>query len=181
MFASRLAELPPETRDALLLAAAADGADRDAVTRAGPGLDPAVLAPAEEAGLVSVDTTGVNFRHPLIRSAVYHRAPFASRAVVHRRLADLSHDQPDRRAWHLAAAALRPDEDIASLLAATIVPAQRRGGPAARALILERAARLSPDPADQSPASPVGRRGGGIDRADRVGAGSRCPRAAADQ
>jgi DNA-binding CsgD family transcriptional regulator len=145
-----LAELPPQTRDALLLAAAADSADRDAVTRAGLGLDPAVLAPAEEAGLVSVDTAGVHFRHPLIRSAVYHRAPFASRAVVHRRLADLMHDRPDRRAWHLAAAALRPDEDIASLLAATSVPAQRQGGPAARALILERAARLSPDPANRA-------------------------------
>ena len=146
VFAARLAELPPQTRDALLLAAAADSADRDAVTRA-TGLDPTALAPAEEAGLVSVDTTGVHFRHPLIRSAVYHRAPFAGRAVIHRRLADLLHDQPDRRAWHLAAAALRPDEDVASLLAATSVAAQRRGGPAARALILERAARLSPDPA----------------------------------
>jgi DNA-binding CsgD family transcriptional regulator/tetratricopeptide (TPR) repeat protein len=146
MFTARLAELPAQTRDALLLAAAADSADRDAVTRAGLGLDPVVLAPAEEAGLVSVDIAGVHFRHPLIRSAVYHRAPFASRAVVHRRLADLLHDQPDRRAWHLAAAALPPDEDIASLLAATSVPAQRQGGPAARALMLERAARLSPDP-----------------------------------
>jgi DNA-binding CsgD family transcriptional regulator/tetratricopeptide (TPR) repeat protein len=147
MFTAGLAELPAPTRDALLLAAAADSTDRDAVTRAGPGLDPAVLAPAEEASLVSVDTTGVHFRHPLIRSAVYHRAPFASRAEVHRRLADLLHDQPDRRAWHLAAAALRPDEGIASLLAATTVPPQRRDGPAAQVLILERAARLSPDPA----------------------------------
>jgi DNA-binding NarL/FixJ family response regulator len=147
VFTARLVELPAPTRDALLLAAAADSVDRDAVTRAGPGADLSVLAPAEEAGLVSVDTTGIRFRHPLIRSAVYHRAPFASRAAVHRRLADLLHDLPDRRAWHLAAAALRPDEDIASLLAATTAQAQRRGGPAARALILERAARLSPDPA----------------------------------
>jgi DNA-binding CsgD family transcriptional regulator/tetratricopeptide (TPR) repeat protein len=150
MFAARLADLPPQTMDALLLAAAADSADHDAVTRGGLGLDPAVLAPAEEAGLASVDTAGIHFRHPLIRSAVYHRAPFASRAVIHQRLADLLHDQPDRRAWHLAAAALRPDEDIASLLAATSVPAQRRGGPASRALILERAARLSPDPATRA-------------------------------
>jgi len=146
VFTARLVELPAQTRDALLLAAAADSADRDAVTGAGPGLDPAVLAPAEEAGLVSVDITGIRFRHPLIRSAVYHRAPFASRALVHRRLADLLHDQPDRRAWHLAAAALRPDEAIASLLAATTEQAQLRGGPTVRALILERAARLSPDP-----------------------------------
>ena len=64
VFTARLAELPPQTRDALLLAAAADGADRDAVTRAGPGLDPAVLAPAEEAGLVSVDTDRGTFPPP---------------------------------------------------------------------------------------------------------------------
>ena len=147
VFTPRLVQLPPPTRDALLLAAAADSADLDAVTHAGPALDPAVLAPAEEAGLVSVDPTGIHFRHPLIRSAVYHRAPFARRAVIHRRLADLVRDQPDRRAWHLAAAALRPDEDVASLLAATSVLAQRRSGIAARALVLERAARLSPDPA----------------------------------
>jgi DNA-binding CsgD family transcriptional regulator len=150
VFASRLVELPPQTRDALLLAAAADSADRNAVTGAGPGVDPAVFAPAEEAGLISVNPDGVHFRHPLIQSAVYHRAPFASRAIMHRRLADLLHDQPDRRAWHLAAAALRPDEDVASLLVATSVPAQRRGGPAARALILERAAHLSPDPATRA-------------------------------
>ena len=146
-FASRLGELPTETRGALLLAAAADGADREAVARAEPGLDPGVLAPAEEAGLVRVDITGVRFRHPLIRSAVYHDAPFASRAAAHRQLASLLHGQPDRRAWHLAAAALRPDEDVASLLVATTAQAQRRGGSAARALTLERAAGLSPDPA----------------------------------
>jgi DNA-binding CsgD family transcriptional regulator len=150
VFAARLVELPAPTRDALLLAAAADSVDRDAVTRAGPAGDLSVLAPAEEAGLVSVDTTGIRFRHPLIRSAVYHRAPFASRAAVHRRLADLLHDRPDRRAWHLAAAALRPDEDVASLLAATAGQAQGRGGASARALILERAARLSPDPASRA-------------------------------
>ena len=93
-----------------------------------------------------MDTTGVHFRHPLIRSAVYHPAPFASRAVMHRRLADLLHDRPDRRAWHLAAAALRPDEDIASLLAATSWM-HSPGGPVAAAPDLERAAGLSPDPA----------------------------------
>jgi DNA-binding CsgD family transcriptional regulator/tetratricopeptide (TPR) repeat protein len=147
VFASRLRELPTETRSALLLAAAADGADREAVAQAEPALDPRVLAPAEEAGLVRVDPTGVRFRHPLIRSAVYHDAAFASRAAAHRQLASLLHGQPDRRAWHLAAAALRPDEDIASLLVATTAQAQRRGGPTARALALQRAAGLSPDPA----------------------------------
>jgi DNA-binding CsgD family transcriptional regulator len=147
VFAARLGALPAATRQALLLAAAADSTERDMVTRAEPAFDPAVLAPAEELGLIAVDAAGARFRHPLIRSAVYHDAPFASRAAVHRRLAELLHDQPDRRAWHLAAATLRPDEGISSLLAATAIQAERRSGPAAAALALERAGDLSPDPA----------------------------------
>jgi DNA-binding CsgD family transcriptional regulator len=146
VFAARLGELPTETRGALLLAAAADAADREAVARAGLGLDPRVLAPAEEAGLVRVDTTGVRFRHPLIRSAVYHGASFARRAAAHRQLAGLLYHQPDRRAWHLAAAALTPDEGIASLLIATTAQTHGGGACAPRALTLERAAGLSPDP-----------------------------------
>ena len=136
--------LPAGTRHALLSVAVADGDVRV------PGLDPEVLAPAEELGLVTVDATGVRFRHPLTRSAVYHAAPFASRAAAHRRLADLLHDRPERRAWHLAAAALFPDEDVASLLAATSLDAKRRGGAVTAALALERAADLSPEPADQA-------------------------------
>jgi DNA-binding CsgD family transcriptional regulator len=86
----------------------------------------------------------VQFSHPLVRSAIYHSAPFADRAAAHRRLAAALGDQPDRRAWHLAAAALRPDEHVAALLEETATQAQRRGGAAAAALALERAAELSP-------------------------------------
>lgn len=147
VFAARLGALPAATRQALLLAAAADSEERDTVTRAEPAFDPAVLAPAEELGLIAVGSAGARFRHPLIRSAVYHDAPFASRAAVHRLLAELLHDQPDRHAWHLAAATLRPDNRVSSLLAATAIEAERRSGPAAAALALERAGDLSPDPA----------------------------------
>src|SRR6202035_5872133 len=77
-------------------------------------------------------------------------APFAQRAAAHRRLASALSDQPDRRAWHLAAAALHPDEQVASLLEATATQAQRRGGAAAAALAVARAAELSPAPEDQA-------------------------------
>jgi tetratricopeptide (TPR) repeat protein len=106
--------------------------------------------PAEQLGLIKVDRTGLRFSHPLVRSAIYHSAPFARRAAAHCELARALHDQPDRRAWHLAAAALHPDEQVASLLEATATQAQRRGGAAAAALAMERAAELSPDPGDQA-------------------------------
>src|SRR6202041_1321122 len=123
--------------------------DLTAPPRHGAGPDARTLAPAEQLGLVKIDRTGLRFSHPLVRSAIYHSAPFARRAAPHRALAAALDDQPDRRAWHLAAAALHPDEQVASLLEATAAQAQHRGGAAAAALALERAAELSPDPADQ--------------------------------
>ena len=147
---SRFAALPEPARAALLLAAVADGPDLRAAASHGAGPDARALAPAEQLGLVKVDRTGLQFSHPLVRSAIYHSAPFAQRAAAHRQLAGALHDQPDRRAWHLAAAALHPDEQVAALLEATAAQAQRRGGAAAAALAMERAAELSPDPGDQA-------------------------------
>src|SRR5580704_14007355 len=147
---SRFAALPEPARAALLLAAVADGPDLSAAASHGAGPDARALAPAEQLGLVKVDRTGLQFSHPLVRSAIYHSAPFAQRAAAHRELANALHDQPDRRAWHLAAAALHPDEHVASLLEATSAQARRRGGAAAAALAMERAAELSPDPEDQA-------------------------------
>src|SRR6476661_2623848 len=147
---SRFAALPGQTQAALLLAAVADSPDLSAAASHGAGPDARALVPAEQLGLIKVDRTGLRFSHPLVRSAIYHSAPFARRAAAHRQLAEALHDQPDRRAWHLAAAALHPDEDVAALLEATAAQAQHRGGAAAAALALERAAELSPDPADQA-------------------------------
>jgi DNA-binding CsgD family transcriptional regulator len=147
---ARFAALPDQARAALLLAAVADGSDLRVAAGQGAGPDGHALTPAEQSGLVTVDSTGLRFSHPLVRSAIYHSAPFAQRAAAHRQLAEALHDQPDRRAWHLAAAALQPDEQVASLLEATAAEAQHRGGAAAAALALERAAELSPDRADQA-------------------------------
>jgi enoyl-CoA hydratase/carnithine racemase/DNA-binding CsgD family transcriptional regulator len=147
---SRIAALPEPTQAALLLAAVADGPDLRVAARHGAGPDPPTLVPAEQLGLITVDRTGVRFSHPLVRSAIYYSVPFARRAAAHRELAEALHDQPDRQAWHLAAAALNPDEHVASLLEATATQAQHRGGAAAAALAMERAAELSPEPEDQA-------------------------------
>jgi DNA-binding CsgD family transcriptional regulator len=147
---SRFATLPEPVQAALLLAAVADGSDVSAAASHGAGPDARALVPAEQLGLITIDRTGLRFSHPLVRSAVYHSAPFARRAAAHRELADALNDQPDRRAWHLAAAALHPDEHVAALLEATATQAKNRGGAAAAALAMERAAELSPHPEDQA-------------------------------
>lgn len=153
LFAADLASLPDATRQALLLVAAA-GTDRlpdlRHVATVPAGVDPddpEVWRPAERAGLVRVEGGRVRVRHPLVRSAVYQAASFAERHAAHQALADALAHEPDRRAWHLAAAASGPDEEIAEALAATAERSRRRGGYAAAATALERAADLSPDPA----------------------------------
>jgi len=145
---ARYSALPGPARAALLLAAAADRPDLAAA--AVPGLSAGALAPAEAASLIRLDTPGPQFTHPLVRSAVYHAAPFAERAAAHLTVADALRDQPDRYAWHLAAAALEPDEHVASLLEDSAAQAQRRGGTAAAARALERAAELSPAERDKA-------------------------------
>jgi DNA-binding CsgD family transcriptional regulator len=150
VLAHRFSTLQEPTRAALLLAAVADGPDLNAAAGGTSTLEAAALAPAEELGLIKVGQTGLQFSHPLVRSAIYHSAPFAERAAAHRRMAGTLGEQPDRRAWHLAAAALQPDARVAAALEETAAQAQRRGGAAAAARALERSAELSPDRTEQA-------------------------------
>src|ERR1700722_18798543 len=123
VLAARFATLPGQAQAALLLAAVADGPDLGAAASHGAGPDARALTPAEQLGLVRVDRAGLQFSHPLVRSAIYHSAPFAQRAAAHRQLAGALRDQPDRRAWHLAAASLGPCEQGGALLEATATQA----------------------------------------------------------
>ncbi|MEJ1109609.1 MULTISPECIES: helix-turn-helix transcriptional regulator [unclassified Kribbella] len=153
-FAQRVQLLPPETQQLLLTAAAEPTGDVQLLLRALNVLDlPASAAgPAEAAGLVELGTARVRFRHPLVRSATYRAAVSADRRAVHQAIAeaiDPSLD-PDRRAWHRAQAADKPDEEVAGELIASADRAQRRGGLAAMAAFLRRATELTPDPATRA-------------------------------
>ncbi|TDD68863.1 helix-turn-helix transcriptional regulator [Actinomadura darangshiensis] len=149
-FRRRLAELPDATRRLLLVVAADATADLGIVLRAGDalGLGPADLEPAEDAGLVVLDGEEVRFRHPLIRAVTYQDAAHHRRIDVHGALARVldGDAHADRRAWHLAAAATGPDEDVAAELERVAHRAGQRGGTAAVAAAYERAARLSTGP-----------------------------------
>lgn len=152
LFASQISGLPATTRELLLLAVLAGAADYALLDQAVGGTLLEHLAPAERAGLVCADdsTRQLVFRHPLTRSAIVGMSTAQERRAAHRRLADILVEQPDRRCWHLAAATLAPDENVAALLHDSARRILRRGDPASAAVLLARAADLSPDPADRS-------------------------------
>jgi DNA-binding CsgD family transcriptional regulator len=144
----RLEALPADTRR-LLLVAAADPTGDPALTRRAAtclGLTEAALEPLAGAELIELGAR-VRFRHPLVRSVVYRAAAPEERRRVRAALAEATDPQvdPDRRAWHLAAATARPDESVAGELARAAGRAQARGGLAAAGAFLERAAALTPD------------------------------------
>lgn len=106
-------------------------------------------AAAERAGIISIGET-VEFRHPLVRSVMYGSSPSADRRAAHEALAvaiPRDHD-PDRHVGHRAAAAAGPDEAVAAELEVAAMRAGLRGGFAARAELLTRAAALSLEPSE---------------------------------
>jgi DNA-binding CsgD family transcriptional regulator/energy-coupling factor transporter ATP-binding protein EcfA2 len=150
IYAAHLEELPQETRAALVLLSAADAADpAHDVFAAIPGGAQQWL-PAYQAGLVHRTHERIGFRHPLIRTAVYQRATFQERRAAHLRLAAALDNEPDRQAWHRAAAAIQPDTEVATALEHTADRALRRGGYAAAAAALESGAALSTNRADSA-------------------------------
>jgi DNA-binding CsgD family transcriptional regulator len=147
-FVRRVANVPPEARQLLLVAAADPTGDLALVSRAaaGLGIHESTARALESDGVLDL-RSGVVFRHPLARSAVYRAATTDERSAVHRALADATDQEtdPDRRAWHRAQATSMPDEDVASELERSAARAQARGGFAAAAAFLERSSVLTLD------------------------------------
>ena len=143
-FGARVARLPTRTRNALLLVAAAgsgaEGPLASAFEKAGLGV--ADLEAAARDGLVVFDDGAVVFRHPLVSSVVYQGESGDSRRAAHSLLAEVDPDA-DRRTWHLAAAAVVPDEAVAAELDAAAGRALARGAPGSAVRAFEVAARFS--------------------------------------
>jgi DNA-binding CsgD family transcriptional regulator len=181
VFHERVSRLPEETRRVLLLAAADDSEDVRLLTLAADraGANATALDAAEEAKLVNVRGTRLEFRHPLVRSAVYVAAPSSERRAAHRALAEAlagDGDETDRRAWHLAAATVEHDEGVVQALEEAAERAIDRAGHMAAARAFERAAELSANAPERgrrlvraaSAASVAGRNDQAVALADRA-------------
>lgn len=153
-FTARMSGLPSATRTLLLVVAVNDGTALcealDATTLIlGADVTADDLLPAVAVRLVDVHETVVWFRHPLIRSAIQQEASRSRRHAAHAALADVLAGQPDRSRWHRAASTNRPDEEMAAELETAARRARRRGDLLSGVEGLERAARLSEDPAQR--------------------------------
>jgi DNA-binding CsgD family transcriptional regulator len=152
-FRRRIAPLPADVRQLLLVAALDPTGDPDLVRRAAARLGVAAIDEPEPrfTGLLEWGTR-VTFRHPLVRSAVYRDASADQRRAAHRAIAAVTDPavDADRRAWHMAHATAGRDEDVAAELERSAGRAEARGGSAAAAAFLERAALLAANPRERA-------------------------------
>ena len=153
-FEGQVRRLPADAQTMLLIAASESSGDLGVLLTAASmlGVGTAAMEPAEQARLIGIADGTVRFRHPLVRAAVYQGATLSQRLAVHRALAIALRNPADagRRAWHVAAAATGPDEEVAAELERTAAEARGRGGYAEAAAAYERAVQLGTDPGAQA-------------------------------
>lgn len=154
-FAGRLSELPPDARDALLIAAVDSLDDLAEILAATTALrhneaKVDALEPAVFAGLLKLDETHVWFCHPLVRSAVLQSETLARRYDAHTALAEVLTDDLYRRTWHRAHVLMAPDDNVADDLQDCHRTALQRGSVSSAVWALERSAQLTTDPARRS-------------------------------
>lgn len=129
----RIVRLPSATREALLVMAGSADPDADTLARALAIDDvPALLAPAEAAGIVEQERGRLRFVHPLMASVVYSAASPGRLRALHGQLAAAATDA-EERALHLALSTEGVDESVASTLEHAALQARQRGAPDAAA------------------------------------------------
>lgn len=144
-FARRVSALSEAAQRAVLVAALADG-DLAVTSEAAAALDSDVglLAESERVGLLTLRPDRAEFRHPLVRSAVYAVADPDVRRAAHREVAAaLPSTQKDLRTWHLSAACVGTDDSVADALAHSAFGAVARGAHGAAAAAFGRSAELT--------------------------------------
>jgi DNA-binding CsgD family transcriptional regulator len=143
----RVRVLDPDVQRWLLVAAADSTGNLDLIRAAAKelGVGDVLGEGAELARLVTLDGP-VEFRHPLVQSAVYNSATGPDRRSVHRALSLAAADQAlvELEAWHAAKATLGTDPEVADRLERVADLAGARGGFLSRASVLVQSASLTP-------------------------------------
>lgn len=142
----QLEALPMDTQRWLRVAAAESTGDPELISTAAArlGVPTDATAAAEQARIASLRDT-VEFRHPLVRAAVYNGMHAVDRLQVHAALRDAADDlgREELAVWHAAAAVVGTDGEVALRLERAADSAGTRGGSASRARLLTRAAELT--------------------------------------
>lgn len=110
------------------------------------GFDRAQVERLEDLRLIERSLSSIWVSHPAVRAAIVARASASLCRRVHRELAmcQTGPGSTERATWHLAAAALGPDEALSSELRHVAEESLRRGDPASAAQAFEMSAVLSP-------------------------------------
>jgi DNA-binding CsgD family transcriptional regulator len=149
-FTTRMADLPAPAQALVSVAAADEGCSLAQLCRVAAAawnrpVAEADIQPAIDGRLARLDGNRIQFTHPLVGSAVYQSLTVGDRQLIHRALAQVIPADDDRRVWHLADAALGPDDAVAAKLEELAIRAGQRGAVTVAIAALKRAAALVTD------------------------------------